>query len=53
MFLIRHAPLTHSKSKFSLKSDRVILVVPASPNECQPYSPNVRAIQNKLQERKD
>jgi len=29
-------------------SDRVILVAPASPIECLPYLPNVRAIQYKL-----
>jgi len=43
-----HAPLTLSKSKFNLKSDRVNLVAPASPIECLPYLPNVRAIQYKL-----
>ena len=43
-----HAPLTLSKSKFNLKSDRVNLVAPASPIECLPYLPNVRATQYKL-----
>ena len=49
---IELALVTHlwpfSKSKFNLKSDRVILVAPASPIECLPYLPNVRAIQYKL-----
>jgi len=37
-----------SKSKFSLKSNRVNLVAPASPNECLLYLPNVQSIQYKL-----
>jgi len=37
-----------SKSKFNLKSDRVNLVAPASPNECLLYLPNVRVMQYKL-----
>ena len=36
------------KSKFSLNSDRVNLVAPASPNKCLLYLPNVRPIQYKL-----
>ena len=37
-----------SKSKFDLKSDRVILVAPASPIEFLHYLPNAQAIQYKL-----
>ena len=39
---------TFSKSKFNLKSDCVNLVEPPSPIECLLYSPNVRAIRDKL-----
>ena len=37
-----------NKSKFNLMSGRVNLVALASPIECMPYLPNVRAIQFKL-----
>ena len=44
LYFVVH-PSPFSKSKFNLKSDRVNLVVPACPNECLLYLPNIRAIQ--------
>ena len=43
-----HAPWPSSKSRVNLKSNRVNLVAPNIPIECQLYLPNVRAIQYKL-----
>ena len=45
---ILEIPRPFSKSKFNLKSDRVIFFAPASPIECLLYLPNVRTIQYKL-----